>query len=307
MAADPKNMSSAQGRHYMLSLYRTSSIIALVACTVTFFSALYALASDLVSNTVKGIPVDDMFHYFTINSNAYTAFAASLMIPFAVEGFRKKRFTCPKWLSMLFYSGTICTTLTMVFSCCIISIYDPQKAFGGANFILHIICPLLVLLSFFSVESDLRYTLKDMLICMIPFFIYACVYVVFVMIIGEENGGWEDIYKLKTLVSPFLSIPALILLAFGVASGIRALRNRVSDSHLKLLTSCWRDDMDPVEIKVEVFGLGRYVGMHGDRNLISVPLDIFKSLTARYGIKTEELLKAYIKGVADSLRDRNLL
>ena len=80
------------------------------------------------------------------------ALATTMIIPFAIEGIQKKRLTYPKWAQRIHYAGVINTTLTMVFVLFVISWYDPLLAFGEENFFLHIVCPLLVLISFSNIS-----------------------------------------------------------------------------------------------------------------------------------------------------------
>ena len=291
-------------QHYMIDLHRGRSRMALLACVIALFAALYAIGVGLVYYAGKGEPATMLFRYFTIDSNILTAFGASVAIPFAVEGIRNKRFTYPKWAALLHYSGTICVTLTMVFAVCIISWYDPVMAFGGANFLLHLVCPIMVLVSFFLVESDHRYTLRDSVLCLIPFFVYAVVYFLLVVVIGADRGGWEDIYHLADNVPIFFTFPAMVLLAFGISSAIRWFYNRKAARRAAALEARWKDDVDPVEIKVEIFGLGRYMGKTGDENYAIIPLDILAMLADRYGMKTEELISAYAKGLVDALEEQ---
>ena len=44
--------------------------------------------------------------------------------------------------------------------------------------------------------------------------------------------------------------------------------------------------------------------VRGDENDISIPMDIIGMLSQRYGIKINDLLRAYIRGVQDGLADR---
>ncbi|MBR1455126.1 MAG: hypothetical protein IJ593_10880, partial [Lachnospiraceae bacterium] len=59
----------------------------------------------------------------------------------------------------------------------VISRVDIVNAFGGYNFYLHLICPTLILISFFLMESNYRFTIKDAALTVIPVFIYAIIYI----------------------------------------------------------------------------------------------------------------------------------
>ena len=293
-------------KHYMINLYKWRSVAALIACIVTLFFSVNAINWGITSYMSEGTSVLSLFCYFTIVSNCLTALGSSFVLPYAVDGIHRKRFIYPKWVAMFHYAGTICTTLTMVFAVLVISWFNPDFAFGRYNFWLHLICPVAVLVSFFMVESSYRYSLDDTFICMIPFFIYSLFYLAFVVLIGEENGGWEDMYYAATFTPITLSLPLMYFLAFAVAFLIRAGYNRLSCYRQEKLTAAWSNDAEPVEIKVEAFGLGRYDGKHGESNSINMPLEILEAMSEKYSLSMDELLRAYSKGVTGGLKEREM-
>ncbi|MCR4951360.1 MAG: DUF5684 domain-containing protein [Solobacterium sp.] len=295
-------------RTYMISLYRFRSSIALAACICTFALCMFAVAGGLIESPSELTPErgGNLFKLFTVNSNFFSAIGAAFMIPFAVEGIRKKRFTYPKWVQMIQYSGAICTTLTIIFA---IFLILPTKgiglAFGKMNFWLHLVCPVFTLILLFSVETDLELSLKESLLCLTPFYIYACIYLFNVVLLGEANGGWRDIYKLATYMPPALSAPLMFILGFFVAQSIRVVYNRLARTRQERMRSLWGDDLSSIEIKIEVYGLGRYTGMHDEITNISVPIDIFQQFAERYDVTVEDLARAFTKGVTDGLKERS--
>lgn len=297
-----KNKSNKQ---YMINLYKWRSIIALIACLVTLFFAIGAISSNLIE-FVKTNETEDLLKYFTVNSNILTALSAACIIPYAIEGIRKKRFSYPKWAALLHYSGTICTTLTMVFAIFIISQYDIVLAFGKYNFFLHIVCPVTILVSFMMVESGYRINIDESIICLFPFILYALIYTTKVFLIGEENGGWEDLYKLVTFAPISFSFPAMFMIALGVSLAIGKVYNYIGEIRKNKLQESWPEEASPVEIKIEAYGLGRYMGMHEESNNANLPLDILEEMAERYNIKQEELTRAYVKGVIDGSKERDI-
>ena len=302
MKAEKKSAPSGSGKKYIISLNKWRSVVALIACLVTVVFALYAVAGGMVLYAQHGDRASGLFQYFTTNSNMLTALGAGFIVPFAVEGIRKKRFTYPKWLAMIHYCGTICTTLTMVVAVGMISWFDPELAFGGYNIFLHIVCPLMVLVSFFFVDAGLRFTVRDAVYGIIPLLIYEAVYAYEVLLVGEENGGWPDMYQITGLMPAPAAFAVLTLFGFGTALLIRLAYNKVAQSRLKhLQDGLWPDGADPVEIKIEMFGLGRYMGSHADKEYVELPLDLINMIAVRYNIKPEELAAPYIRGCLDSL------
>lgn len=245
-----------------------------------------------------------LYQFLTPNANTMTALAAALIVPFAIEGIRKKRFTYPKWVALLHYSGTVCTTLVMVFSVCVMSFFDREAAFGGRNFYLHLICPILVLISFFQVESNIRFSWKESMLCMIPIVLYALVYFWQVVVIGFENGGWNDFYHLTDFVPAYVSAPLMLLLALGISVGILKISVYLHAKRTKKITALWTDDVDPIEVRIELFGLGRFAGETGDESDIHIPMDFINMLAKRYNLKAGDLIRTYAKGVLDGFMEK---
>ena len=95
------------GKQYLLNLQKWRSRTAIIACLITFAAAMYAVAGGLVLYAEDGESPLGLMQYFTTNSNILTAVSALMILPFAIEGIRKKRFSYPKWAGMLHYAGTI--------------------------------------------------------------------------------------------------------------------------------------------------------------------------------------------------------
>ena len=289
-------------RRYIIGLYKRRSIIALIACLLALFFSMNGILFGLIRYTKNGVSPKELFRYFTVDINFITAIGAGMLAPFAVEGIRKKRFSCPKWAAKLHYIGTSCISLIMFFAVFVISWTDPVMAFGEANFYLHIVCPVMIVLSFFFIESNYRYTSKDALFCIIPVLIYGFVYFTEVVVKGEENGGWPDYYHFTTNAPVAVSAAAMLAITFGVALLIGRISNILSKYRAgKLEEGLWEDDVSPVEIKIELFGLGRYMGRHEDMSNATLPLDIIELLSHKYGLKKEELIRSYTKGLMDGI------
>ena len=116
-------------------------------------------------------------------------------------------------------------SITMTFVLAFISWASPYDAFGGINFLMHVVCPLLILISFYQIENRYIFTLKDCFIGSIPFCIYAIVYIIEVVVIGDLNGGWPDIYQVQNYLSVTFAIPMLIVFGFIISCIVALLSN----------------------------------------------------------------------------------
>ena len=296
--------SNRVNKQYMVNIQKSRSVISLIACVITLVCSVSALSVDIAIYVKQGWPISEMFSYFTTLSNILISIASSFIVPFAIDGIRYKRFIMPKWLSMLHYSGIICISLVFIFVLVAIMPYDMEFAVGGPNFFLHIISPIAIIISFFMVESHYNYSHKELLVCMIPFFIYSIVYVVMVAVLGPEKGGWEDLYMLNTFLPAAVSLPIVYLVTYALARILRKLSDVLYDYRRKHLLSSWSKDIDLVEVKIEVYGLGRFYGLNGDENSLSVPMDIMELVADRYNVSTRELYTVYTKGLFNGICER---
>ena len=241
-----------------------------------------------------------LFRYFTIVSGVYGLIVMIMLIPFAINGLINKRFTYNRWMAMLHYSTAICTSVVFVFALCFISFYDPILAFGGYNFNLHFICPVMILVAFLTVESATQFTIKDSLICIIPIIVYSLIYFYNVVVVHN----WEDLYNFNTYLPFYISMPLIYLFVFLIADVLRRLNNIKNRYVRKSLTKSWDNDVDAVSIKIDLYGLGRYVGLHGESNSINLNFDVLTAIADAYDIKMEELTNAYTKGVIDGQKEK---
>ena len=290
-------------KQYLVNVQKWRSEVALFACIVTLLFSFVALTRTFVYNAQLGYPVSYSYRYFTNISNTQTALASSFIIPFAIHGIRKKRFVLPKWLSMFHYSGVICTTMVFVFAVVFILPYDRHFAIEGSNFFLHIICPLAVLISFQFVETKHDYNKKEVFICLLPFIAYSLIYLVMVVFIGEERGGWADIYMLNTFLPAYITFPMSWFMVAVIAFAIKKLSSVIYKWRHGRMLLAWEGEADPVEVKIEMYGLGRYYGLIGDKNDLAVPFDILYDVSKKYNIELEELFDAYSKGLFNGIKE----
>lgn len=293
---------SGNHREYLIGLYQTRSIVALTAGIGVFICTFSAVAWGL-QNDVSG--EENLFHYFTVLSNLFAAAGAAFMIPYAVEGIRNKRFVLPKWVVLFQFSGAICVTITLVSTFLFIL---PTQGFAnglaGMSFWLHLVCPLLTVVLFQCVETGVSISNREMLKTLIPYWAYMAVYFVMVYLVSPDRGGWTDLYMTKEYLTPWINAPMMFLLGLLAALVLRLIQNRRARASRQRITRLWSEDMEPVELKIEAFGLGRYMGNRYRESEVPVPMDIFEMMTERYDIALPELIQAYTKGVMDGMEEK---
>lgn len=294
-------------RHYVANLTKHHGQIALIASVIVTVCTFLAVVGGLITAPSAVTPERGqyLFKLFTVNSNTLSAFGAAFLIPYAIEGIRNKRFVFPKWVGLFQYSGAICTTLTMVFAIAFIwPTRGAKLAFTGMNFWLHVLCPIMALVLFFSTESRFHFTVEDSLKALIPFYVYAAVYIINVVLIGEQMGGWRDIYRLTKYLPAEFTGPMMFMLGFGIASLMRTIYNRLNEYRKKQMAAIWKEeDMDPIEANIEVYGIGRYIGLTNRESVITLPMPVFEDITEAVDVPMETLIQICGKGISEGLKE----
>jgi hypothetical protein len=171
------------------------------------------------------------FCMFTVNSNILAAITSSMVIPYAIDGIRKKEYILPNWVVIFMLTGTTAVALTFLVSLFILS---PVKGFvlifTGSRFFLHGVCPILTILAFSLFITSHKITIKQSLFSLIPVAVYAILYFIMVVVITEENGGWDDFYGFATRIPVWIPAIAILPLTFGIATALRVWHN---DSFVK--------------------------------------------------------------------------
>lgn len=290
-------------KEYIINLNTVRSRRALISAIIVSVCTFVAV----VNNALDPTYTESSFHYFTTISNLISAAGAMFMIPYAVEGIRRKRFTMPRWISLFQYAGAVSVFITMFCALTIISYtLGPVFAFTGDNFWLHLVNPVLAIILFLLVETDQKLTKRETVLSLIPYWIYVIIYIIMVVYIGEERGGWEDIYNATSTVPLWIVFNLLILIGFAASIILRKIHNLIVDRSLKDLTSRW-EGYSSVELRIEAYGLGRKLSRRLDKNEIVVPIDIFRMMAQKCDVSIKDLTRAYIKGVEDGMNKGSAL
>ena len=169
------------------------------------------------------------FRMFTVLSNMFVGVTAAMSIPFAVDGIRQKNYHLPRWIVNLTFSSATCITLTFLIT---IFVLSPRLGFvlmmaSGSFLFMHTLVPIIAILSFLFINTYHNIKFKTTFYALIPVFAYAVTYLVLVIAVGEENGGWRDHYHFQELMPWYYIFAAMMLLTFGIASLLRVIHNRM--------------------------------------------------------------------------------
>jgi hypothetical protein len=132
-----------KSHEYLTNLFRHYSIIALCSGIFSLIFSFYGIIAGVI-RTVERMKVNGFFAFafFTMIANILASLSVSFVIPFAVEGIKKKRLVLPKWVAILHYISTTSIAVMFVFVLSFISWASPYDAFGDSNLVMHIFCPI---------------------------------------------------------------------------------------------------------------------------------------------------------------------
>lgn len=167
------------------------------------------------------------FCMFTVNSNILAALSVTMTIPYTIDGLRKHNYHLPRWVTVFAFAGVTAVTLTFLISLFILSpVKGFRLIFSGSRFFLHGVCPILAFVAFCFFMSAQRLSAADQVIALVPVLLYAVLYYIMVVVIGEENGGWNDFYGFATRLPLWIPVTLILPLTYAISSLIRFLHNR---------------------------------------------------------------------------------
>ena len=236
-------------------------------CLLAMISALVVVVCVCIGVTMNLTTVADenfdhmglrTFCMFTVNSNILAAAAMAMVIPYTMDGLRTHNYYLPRWIVDVVYAAVTAVALTFLVSLFILS---PAKGFilifTGSRFFLHAVCPILAVVAFcfFMTQKDLG--ILDSLFSLIPVLIYAGVYLVMVVVIGEENGGWNDFYGFVTYIPWWAAAAGIMPVTFLISTGIRVLHNRARDRRKTEETAFLTQNMTDADVRRIVAAMAR--------------------------------------------------
>lgn len=296
-------------KSYAKKIYHVRCILALIMSALVFAGTFIGVVQGLLAIPTELTPErgGKIFKLFTVNSNLVAALGAGAIIPFTIDGVKKMRYSLPKWVTILHFAGTICVTLTMIFSLAIILPAHGKSAVTGMNFWLHVVCPIANILLFIFIDSERRLSTKDSLISLIPFCVYACVYIIMVALLGEDHGGWRDIYNLLKYVPFWVGLPIMFALTFGISELLRLAHNAIASSR-KLRSAKFIiekiTEKSHNELLDDAFELGEYFQSKRDNKEIVIPRELLMLYALNYeDDNVKELCHSFLDGALKEIDD----
>ena len=205
---------------------KVRNILSLICSAIIFVSTLGSVISFFTVGGRGNMEVvgTRCFRYFTIDSNILAAIACAITAGFSVRSLKRGKDAVPAWALTLKFVGTVAvgvTFFTVAFFLGPILGYGAMVA--GANLLLHLTSPVLAMLAYIMFDSGDRLRFPHALTGLIPTVIYGALYFVMVVVLGENNGGWQDFYSFNVGGRWYVSVAAMLLATLAIASALWAL------------------------------------------------------------------------------------
>ena len=220
---------------------RIQCLCALIGASIVAVCVIIGVTMNLV--TIYDENFDHMgirtFCMFTVNSNILAGLSMMLCLPYTIDGLRTGNYHLPDWVVIMMHITVSAVALTFLVSLCILA---PVKGFylifSGSRFFLHGVCPVLSIVTFCCFINSHLVRFREAALGLVPVLLYGIVYVIMVVFIGEEHGGWNDFYGFVTRVPFWVSLPVILISATGIVLLLRlghnacCLYRRKKDSEL---------------------------------------------------------------------------
>ena len=183
-------------------------------------SVVFNLATALLVFTALAVhirknPLSRLLRYFTVLSNVFCALVSLALAITRLRG------AVPVPLLLLKYVATHAVTVTLL---TVLVFLGPQfgykPLFSGPDFLLHLLCPLLALVSFLAWDRPQMTPLLS-LIGVLPVLLYGFLYLRKVV----YAKAWEDFYGFNRGGKWPVSFVAMQAGSFLVCMGLMALQN----------------------------------------------------------------------------------
>ncbi len=277
-------------------------IASLVSCIILIIIANIAFwlnLSNALNRDWENVGMRTL-RMFTTLSNIFISLAATLSIPYQIEGLRKNNYHLPLWIVIILYTGVTGVALTFVTAITLISgvngFYDAM--IKETNIFLHTINPVTAILLFTIVNDDHHLKLGTTFLALIPVFLYTIVYIVFVFIIDIEHGGWTDHYKFNEFLPWPITMIIMYIISFGVTTILRIIHNHVHKKRKQAFIDYYQNSedikADTIEEAIKKLAIQNRKDNHGGE--VIIPLRSIKMMLPAYNTdkSLKELFKIYI-------------
>ena len=200
----------------------------LTAIGLTAWSVISFFIADRTGDGNMAMSGFRCFRFYTIDSNILASLCGMFILIFTVRGMFRDRVMIPVWASLLKYIGATSVAVTMI---TVFVFLGPMLGYpamlAGNNLFLHLINPLLFILSFLLLETGDELPGYTAWVGLLPVALYGCVYLIMVVSIGLENGGWEDFYGFDRGGLWYVTVIVIAASTYLVCLLLHGIRNMI--------------------------------------------------------------------------------
>ncbi len=210
---------------------------AFIANILLFILELFAIAWMMsgINNGPFSAPWLEMLRYFTVDSNILMGIFALIAAIDEYKVLTKKKKEVSNITYILKLTGTVGVTLTMlvtIFFLAPTAPYNPLMLFFYSNFFLHLLNPIISIISLICFEKNDKITFKQSFIGIIPMLLYSVYYVLEVVThtnngIIEKGYDWYGFFMLG-LKSAFFVLPLVIGVTYLISFVLWKLNRKMN-------------------------------------------------------------------------------
>ncbi len=239
---------------------RLQCLFALISACIVAVCVCVGVTMNLV--TLYDENFDHMgirtFCMFTVNSNILAGLSMLMCLPYTVDGLRTGDYHLPDWVVVMMHVAVTAVSLTFLVSLFILSpVKGFRLIFTGSRFFLHGVCPVLSIITFCCFIRSHMVRLWESFLPLIPVFLYAVLYLVMVVVIGEENGGWNDFYGFATHLPLWIPVVSILPVTYGIAALLRLGHNACCTRCRKRDVELYRRAYGDTDLKYSVAQMAR--------------------------------------------------
>ena len=276
-------------------------IIGIIICSLVIIMTGVVVALNLSDYFLIETPESGLhsLRMFTTISNIVAAVAASMCLPFQIDGLRRDRYRLPSWIVIVLYVGAVGTFLTFFVALTLISSYQGfvRTMLQRSNLFMHTINPLLITSVFVLVVSDAHIKFSRSFISIIPVVSYMILYFIMVFVVK----AWRDHYHTDSYIPWPVSLVLMISVAFGVSQLLRVLHNLMNKHISKRIEEYYlkSPDFEFPKVSNAIAHLAKIESrFYHQGDDIYIPTDIIQLLSDRYGagvVPTDMLYDIYLE------------
>ncbi len=192
---------------------------------ITMAIVFYGTRKDEEGN----VSVENVKHslvFFTTLSNLFSALTSLVIAIVEINLLTHGSTDIPLWALVLKYVGTAAVTVTLM---TVLVFLGPTQGypnmFRGSGIYVHLIGPLLSIISLCFLETSARISFPLALLGVLPTIFYGTYYLRKVVIVNKENGGWDDFYGFNRGGQWKIYFSAMVIGTFLLCMGLMALHN----------------------------------------------------------------------------------